>query len=71
MKKVRVTPYAGVWIEIRLATLYRCQNRVTPYAGVWIEIEQYILTKFKNIVTPYAGVWIEIYVSLYPVSLLQ
>ena len=34
----RVTPYAGVWIEI-------CSNRattinlpVTPYAGVWIEI---------------------------------
>ena len=38
MKKVRVTPYAGVWIEIKHVIIIKLSNSVTPYAGVWIEI---------------------------------
>ena len=33
-----VTPYAGVWIEIRQKKLTYDKLWVTPYAGVWIEI---------------------------------
>ena len=35
---VAVTPYAGVWIEIRRISNIFSGNIVTPYAGVWIEI---------------------------------
>ena len=34
----RVTPYAGVWIEISFRLSNDCTVVVTPYAGVWIEI---------------------------------
>ena len=47
----RVTPYAGVWIEISHCLQSPQVYLVTPYAGVWIEIIW---------VTPDAGVWIEI-----------
>ena len=33
-----VTPFAGVWIEIRLLHRSIHQEEVTPFAGVWIEI---------------------------------
>ena len=33
-----VTPYAGVWIEIRTIYLIGFLFPVTPYAGVWIEM---------------------------------
>ena len=33
-----VTPCAGVWIEIRVATGSDASFDVTPCAGVWIEI---------------------------------
>jgi len=35
---VRVTPLAGVWIEIGLVTAMTPAIGVTPLAGVWIEI---------------------------------
>ena len=35
---IRVTPYAGVWIEISVGIFERFKVSVTPYAGVWIEI---------------------------------
>ena len=35
-----VTPYAGVWIEIRYLTIIGLPINVTPYAGVWIEIAE-------------------------------
>ena len=56
----RVTPYAGVWIEIKLKSWCESNKLVTPYAGVWIEIlpNHQFLQLFC--VTPYAGVWIEI-----------
>ena len=34
-----VTPYAGVWIEIKTASGDFYTEFVTPYAGVWIEIQ--------------------------------
>ena len=55
-----VTPYAGVWIEIRLSTTSVCDKTVTPYAGVWIEITSLKFHSETLHVTPYAGVWIEI-----------
>ena len=33
-----VTPFAGVWIEIRLILRSIKDLIVTPFAGVWIEI---------------------------------
>ena len=39
----RVTPYAGVWIEIAFECNINRTARVTPYAGVWIEIEKEIV----------------------------
>ena len=35
---MNVTPYAGVWIEIRLKGKPSPHAPVTPYAGVWIEM---------------------------------
>ena len=35
---LRVTPFAGVWIEIGVTTVEAALNDVTPFAGVWIEI---------------------------------
>ena len=34
-----VTPFAGVWIEIKPAQPEAARHTVTPFAGVWIEIE--------------------------------
>ena len=38
---MRVTPYAGVWIEMSVSVSLTVKYLVTPYVGVWIEI-QYI-----------------------------
>ena len=54
-----VTPYAGVWIEIRLNIKESFLPYVTPYAGVWIEIGYTFMAERVSTVTPYAGVWIE------------
>ena len=36
-----VTPFAGVWIEIRKTICrWTTQMAVTPFAGVWIEIKR-------------------------------
>ena len=55
-----VTPYAGVWIEIRYLTIIGLPINVTPYAGVRIEIQTTQMNRQSAWVTPYAGVWIEI-----------
>ena len=34
----KVTPYAGVWIEIYAIAYKSGSVKVTPYAGVWIEM---------------------------------
>ena len=33
-----VTPYGGVWIEMKHYDTYDLEVLVTPYGGVWIEI---------------------------------
>ena len=38
MSFCRVTPRAGVWIEINAASPIATDAAVTPRAGVWIEI---------------------------------
>ncbi len=38
LPRIRVTPLAGVWIEIKVTIAIFLPNRVTPLAGVWIEI---------------------------------
>ena len=35
---VFVTPFAGVWIEMKNITVVDPEEEVTPFAGVWIEI---------------------------------
>ena len=40
---MKVTPYAGVWIEMLYWHFKLHWSTVTPYAGVWIEIWRYLL----------------------------
>ena len=35
---IAVTPFVGVWIEIRVTHLFIGMKGVTPFVGVWIEI---------------------------------
>ena len=56
----RVTPFAGVWIEILNPCIYTPSHVVTPFAGVWIEITHNVYLQIFFTVTPFAGVWIEI-----------
>ena len=59
-EREKVTPFAGVWIEISFCRIVWVICCVTPFAGVWIEILQSErLWGFRQ-VTPFAGVWIEI-----------
>ena len=60
----QVTPYAGVWIEIRYGIVESLNATVTPYAGVWIEMVLMVVMCSTDSVTPYAGVWIEIILYL-------
>ena len=56
-----VTPFVGVWIEMRKSD-YTPQHRcVTPFVGVWIEIQKIGVIDGQIIVTPFVGVWIEIH----------
>ena len=61
-----VTPYGGVWIEIRNGPSRPAFRRVTPYGGVWIEILLASTVFWYFSVTPYGGVWIEIPSLLIP-----
>ena len=61
MDKIAVTPFAGVWIEIRQTSHGSKLDLVTPFAGVWIEIQAQGEQSKEATVTPFAGVWIEIY----------
>ena len=38
VRRRKVTPLAGVWIEIIFYRLLEPHSAVTPLAGVWIEI---------------------------------
>ena len=57
---IRVTPLAGVWIEINISAFFSAIFSVTPLAGVWIEIVKLVEDFTDDSVTPLAGVWIEI-----------
>ena len=35
---IAVTPFVGVWIEMRMKWSTDLQWQVTPFVGVWIEI---------------------------------
>ena len=56
-----VTPFAGVWIEIKNYFSAGSPIAVTPFAGVWIEISIQFVFEFWQSVTPFAGVWIEMF----------
>ena len=61
-RRLRVTPLAGVWIEMSINIELVSLNRVTPLAGVWIEIFHGHGKRVRKChVTPLAGVWIEMY----------
>ena len=65
---VRVTPYAGVWIEIGEGDTTNTVNSSLPTRECGLKS-----TIFKNCrnvtkVTPYAGVWIEIHFAIAYVS---
>ena len=55
-----VTPFVGVWIEIRDGYSRDMEDYVTPFVGVWIEILSSLQSASRQIVTPFVGVWIEI-----------
>ena len=38
---IAVTPFVGVWIEIRQDRHQKKKRKVTPFVGVWIEILTY------------------------------
>ncbi len=54
-----VTPYVGVWIEMKRNPGLNGIRQVTPYVGVWIEINSWFIRAISSCVTPYVGVWIE------------
>ena len=60
LTRKKVTPLAGVWIEIKLQKENEKLIAVTPLAGVWIEILLLLFYIPLAAVTPLAGVWIEI-----------
>ena len=51
----KVTPYVGVWIEIKKGKDCHMVTFVTPYVGVWIEIIQVINTVSLVISHPLCG----------------
>ena len=44
-----VTPYGGVWIEIKLIPFSVRRIGVTPYGGVWIEISDTYGVEISNV----------------------
>ena len=55
----QVAPYAGAWIETKLAIGLGEYTDVAPYAGAWIETPSESPSKSVALVAPYAGAWIE------------
>ena len=56
----RVTPYAGVWIEI---SIYWCLSGLflsLPTRECGLKSSRITSQYLTDVVTPYAGVWIEI-----------
>ena len=58
--KYKVTPYAGVWIEIEIDICRSISRRSLPTRECGLKCQK-SKNKLNGIyVTPYAGVWIEI-----------
>ena len=55
-----VTPFAGVWIEIRPTSADSVIDRSLPSRECGLKSFQMPEKKFATGVTPFAGVWIEI-----------
>ena len=51
----KVAPYAGAWIEIRLAACACALSTVAPYAGAWIEIIKKINERIRQVCRPLRG----------------
>ena len=61
MAKSIVTPFAGVWIEIKTAQKpSRIMLTSPPSRGCGLKFLRYANLRKKARVTPFAGVWIEI-----------
>ena len=58
---IAVTPFVGVWIEIKLTCNLFDPIIVTPFVGVWIEIGVISIISTLKDVTPFVGVWIEMH----------
>ena len=61
---IAVTPFVGVWIEMKNNQCCKKFINVTPFVGVWIEIKSERHKTTRQKVTPFVGVWIEIF--MYP-----
>ena len=59
IRRYKVTPFVGVWIETVNPLKSLLYAAVTPFVGVWIETTGDVLLGFKGKVTPFVGVWIE------------
>ena len=57
---IKVAPFAGAWIEIRVGCSAPVSRVVAPFAGAWIEIFAQLLRLIGGLVAPFAGAWIEI-----------
>ena len=65
INRIKVAPFAGVWIEIYEDRLGVHVPVVAPFAGVWIEIYGDWRRTCKEWVAPFAGVWIEIPANIF------
>ena len=59
IRKVKVVPYIGTWIETPMVSFYPSQALVVPYIGTWIETYKEIIEGRFDVVVPYIGTWIE------------
>ena len=61
MKRIRVAPLVGAWIEIIYENLLNLREiRVAPLVGAWIEILSMRIDTKQETVAPLVGAWIEI-----------
>ena len=59
LRRNRVAPRAGAWIETCKDDANAQKNPVAPRAGAWIETVVLTFGYIVNIVAPRAGAWIE------------
>ena len=59
MKRKKVAPHAGAWIETLSIAVLTAKACVAPHAGAWIETVSAPRSSKKTNVAPHAGAWIE------------